>query len=107
MLGIVGQGHRCHRPGDTKEVSYHAAFTWRRGLTFDTIWAIKFSGRTISEAPPGRSVVMPASNMFRLMAAMTRHFVPQNGKVGSKSGVEGDMGKIQTRSKKFPRTSGA
>lgn len=51
-------------------------------LTFDTICAIKLSGNNISDAPPGRSAAMLASNMFRLTAAMMRHLARGTASTG-------------------------
>lgn len=77
MLGRAWRDRRCHGPVVVIGVSIFLDSRFRllreRKLTFDTIWAIRLSGRTMSEAPPGRSVTTLASNIFWLTAAMVRH----------------------------------
>lgn len=84
MFGIIARYHRYHRPRRVDEsVTQSDLRNLETGtLTFDTIWAIKLSGSNISEAPPGRSAAMLASNMFWLTAAMMRHLARGTASTG-------------------------
>lgn len=84
MSDTTGPDRQCHRAGRWNgHVSdgLPGVSLFAGTLTCETIRAIRFNGRTSSDAPLGRSTML-ASNIFRLTAAIMRRRVatiPQHG----------------------------